>query len=153
MKHFLALLTAALMISAAAGQAQTTNSAATNDVVRLRVAVVDSVPLRSFHGPLTPTSDADPRFALTVRIVSSVPALTNLKTGAVVTFAVHSPSLFLRGSADKGKTSEITMPRKKAMNLQGGQPNERLGADAGSRVPFAFGSLGSRAAQVVRSAE
>jgi hypothetical protein len=119
-----ALFIATLLLSAT-GHAQTTNNVTTNDVVRLLVAVVDSVPLRSFRGPLTPTSDVDPRFALTVRIISSVPAPTNLKTGTVITFAVHSPSLFLRGSADKGKTREITMPRKEAMNLLGEQAKER----------------------------
>jgi hypothetical protein len=120
MKQLLAFLAAALFGSWTA-QAESTNNVTTNDVVRLRVTVMDSVPLRSFHGSVTPISDVDPRFALTVRIDSCVPAVTNLKSGTVVTFAVHSPSLFLRGSAEKGKTHEITMPRKKAMNLQGEQ--------------------------------
>jgi hypothetical protein len=101
----------------AAAQAESTNRITTNDVVRLRVTVVDSVPLRSFRGSLTPTDDVNSRFALTLRIDSCVPAITNLKSGTVVTFAVHSPSRFLGGSAEKGETHEITMPRKKAANL------------------------------------
>ena len=116
MKHLVALFIAAIFGSWAA-QAQGTNSVTTNDVVRLRVTVVDVVQLRGFSGLLAPTGDADPRFALTVRIDSCVPAVTNLKSGTVVTFAVHSPSLFLRGSAEKGKSHEITMPRKKEVNL------------------------------------
>gem|GEM_PF-4194325 len=93
------------------------SSVATNDLVRLRVAVVDWVPLKGFHGSLFPASDVDPRFALTLRIDSCVPAIADLKSGTVVTFAVHSPSLFLNSEAEKGKTNEITMPRRRVMNL------------------------------------
>ncbi len=89
----------------------------TNEIVRLRVTVLDVTPLPGFSGSLTPTGDVDPHFALTLRIDSCVPVVTNLTAGAVVTFAVHSPALFLRGSAEKGTTHEMTMPRKKAMNL------------------------------------
>src|SRR6516162_914370 len=96
--------------------AQEVNTNPTNDVV-LRVTVQDVAPLRSFSGAVTPTDHVDPRFALTLRIDACVPALTNLKSGTVVTFAVHSPSLFLGGGAEKGTSHQITMPRKKANNL------------------------------------
>jgi len=125
MRPLLALLTAAVVGSCAA-ETRTTNSVSTNDVVRLQVTVVDSVLLSSFHGLLTPTGDVDPRFALTLRIDSCVPAITNLKSGTVVTFAVHSPSRFLTGSAEKGKTNEITLPLKKALNMVSEDPTERV---------------------------
>jgi hypothetical protein len=135
MREFLTFLAMALF-SCWTAQAEGTNSATTNDVVRLRVTVVESVPLRSFRGSLTPTGDVDPRFALTVRIDSCVPAITTLKSGTVVTFAVHSPSLFLRGSAEKGKTHEITMPRKKVVNLVLDLPRalQRTAAPLGRRT-------------------
>jgi hypothetical protein len=112
----LTAFTAVLWVCCTAA-AQRTNDIATNDVVRLHVTVLDVVPLSQFTGSLTPTRDFDPRFALTVRIDSCVPAITNLKSGTVVTFAVHSPSIFLGGVAKKGTAHEITMPRRRAVNL------------------------------------
>ena len=108
---------AALLLLCGTSACQSTNYVATNDVVRLRVTLLDSALLRSFTGTLTRTSDFDPRFALTVRIVSCVPAISHLKSGTVVTFAVHSPSMFLGGDAKNGKTYEIMMTRKRATNL------------------------------------
>ena len=116
--RLLAIFTAALFASTAA-QAQGTNVVSTNEVVRMRVTVQDVATLRGFTGPAALIGEVDSRYALSVRIDACVPALTNLQTGTVVTLAVHSPSLFLGGSADKGKTHEITMPRKRAMSLQG----------------------------------
>lgn len=116
MNRLLALF-AVLFFASCAAKGQGTSTVTTNDTVRLRVTVLDVVPLRNFSGSLTPTGDIDPRFALTVRIDSCVPALTNLKPGTAETFAVRSPTLFLRGSTEKGKSYEIEMSRKKAMNL------------------------------------
>ena len=113
----LIVLIAAMFWGCQLAPGETTNSVATNDVVRLRLTVLDVAPLRGFTGALTPTKDFDPRFALTVRIESCVPAITNLKSGTVVTFAVHSPSMFLGGSAKKGTIHEVAMPRKRAINL------------------------------------
>ncbi|MDB6065160.1 MAG: hypothetical protein JWR26_1368 [Pedosphaera sp.] len=116
MNRLLAIFACLLSIClTAAGQG--TSDVTTNDVARLGVTVLDVVPLHSFAGSLTPTSDVDPRFALTVRIDSCVPAITNLKSGMIVTFAVHSPSRFLGGSAEKGATHQIKMSQKKAINL------------------------------------
>ena len=120
MKRIIAFLAAALFCFGVA-RGESTNNVATNDVVRLRVTVVDSVLLRSFRGSVNLIGDVNPGFALTLRIDSCVPAITNLKPVTTVILAVHSPTLFLRGSAEKGKTYEITMPRKKAVNLQGEQ--------------------------------
>ena len=109
----------AMFIFSACGtsNAQSTNTVATNDVVKIKVTVLDAVPLTTFKGSITPTDDVSPRFALTLRIESSVPAVAGLKPGTVVTFAVHSPSRFVSGDAKKGQTYEIEMPRKKAVNL------------------------------------
>jgi hypothetical protein len=113
----LTVLLAVTLLVCHSALGESTNNVATNDVVRLRLTVVDVVPLRGFSGALTPTKDLDPRFALTVRIDSCIPAITNLKSGTIVTFAVHSPSMFLGGSAKKGTTHEVTFPRKRAINL------------------------------------
>jgi hypothetical protein len=116
MNRFFSIFALAFLVASTA-KAEFTNNVATNEVVRLRVTVLDVAPLRGFKGSLTPTTDVDSRFALTVRIESCTPAITNFKSGTVITFAVHSPSRFLGGSAKKGETHEITMPRKQAINL------------------------------------
>jgi len=117
MKHLLALFAVALLCSWTA-RAQGTNAVSTNDFVRLRVTVVDVAPLRNSTGFAAPIGDVDPRFALTLRIESCIPAIANLKSGSVFTFAVHSPSRFRRsGDVEKGKTNEVTMLRTKAVNL------------------------------------
>lgn len=78
---------------------------------RLRATVQDIVTLSTYSGTVTPV-DADRRFAVTVRIDSITPSLTNFVKGATVTFAVHSPSQ-LFGTADaKGKTYDFTLRRE-----------------------------------------
>jgi hypothetical protein len=136
MNRFLLLFAVTLLVSWTA-KGESTNNVATNDVVKLRVTVMDVVPLRGFTGPLTPTTDFDPRFALTVRIDSCRPAVTNLKSGTVVTLAAHSPSRFLGGSAEKGKVREITIPRKKAINLVSWGAAESLESGGRHRTPYA----------------
>lgn len=76
----------------------------------LRAVVQDIVPLSSYSGTVMPV-DADPRFAVTVRIESIAPALTSFATGATVTFAVHSPSRLFGGASAKGKTYDFTLRR------------------------------------------
>jgi hypothetical protein len=82
-----------------------------NDRVRLRATVQAVAPLTSFSGPITPV-DVDPRFALTVRIESAVPAVASFTEGAVVTLAIHSPSLLFAGEPTKGKAYEFSLRRK-----------------------------------------
>ena len=65
---------------------------------RLRATVQGIVPLPSYSGTVMPVG-GDPRFALTVRIDSITPAITNFNKGDTVTFAIHSPSRVF-GSAD-----------------------------------------------------
>jgi hypothetical protein len=88
------------------GQAQSAN-----DEVRLRATVQAVVPLAGFSGKATPV-DVDPRFALTVRIESAIPAVANFTTGAVVTLAIHSPSRLFAGGPTKGKTYDFLLRRK-----------------------------------------
>ena len=88
----------AISLSAcAAGQAQSAN-----DEIHLRATVQAVVPLSSFSGQVTPV-DFDPKFALTVHVESAVPAVPNFTNGAVVTLAIHSPSLLFAEEPAKGK--------------------------------------------------
>jgi hypothetical protein len=97
----------AMSLSAcSAGRAQITN-----DVIHLRATVQAVVPLASFSGRIT-SVDVDPRFALTVRTESTVPAVANFTDGALVTFAIHSPSLLFAGEPTKGKTYALSLHRK-----------------------------------------
>jgi hypothetical protein len=73
-------------------------SQSTNDEIRLIATVRAVVPLASFSGTITPV-DVDPKFALIVRIESAAPTTTDFKAGAVVTLAIHSPSLLFGGEA------------------------------------------------------
>jgi hypothetical protein len=83
----------------------------TNDEIHLRATVQAVVPLTNFSGRITPV-DVDPRFALTVRIESVVPAVANFTEGAVVTLAIHSPSLLFAGESTTGKTYDFSLRRK-----------------------------------------
>jgi hypothetical protein len=89
-----------------AGQAQSTN-----DEIHLRASVQAVVPLTSFSGRVT-TVDLDPMFALTVRIESAVPAVANFAEGAVVTLAIHSPSLLFGEEPTKGQAYDFVLHRK-----------------------------------------
>jgi hypothetical protein len=146
MNRLLAILAMCFWICCNA-KAQSSNNVSTNEVIRLRVTLLDVAFLSSYSGTLTPTDDVDPRYALTVRIDSTVPAITNLTSGAVVTFAVHSPTLFLRGGAEKGKTYEISMPRRKARNLI----SEKRTGQASPPKPTAVGAVSSAIAVHVAS--
>ncbi|HEY6249846.1 MAG TPA: hypothetical protein VI685_07775, partial [Candidatus Angelobacter sp.] len=81
----------------AAGQAQSTN-----DEIHLRATVQAVVLLTRFSGTITPV-DFDPRFALTLHIESTVPEIALFRTGAVVTLAIHSPSLTFQEEPTEGK--------------------------------------------------
>lgn len=82
-----------------------------NDEVRLRAKVKTIVPLTDFSGVITPV-DVDPRFALTLRIEATVPAVTDFGAGAVVTLGIHSPSLLFAGEPVKGKTYDFLLHRR-----------------------------------------
>lgn len=83
----------------------------TNDQIHLRATVQDVVILSSFSGTVTPV-DIDPRFALTVRIESVTPAVTNFAAGSVVTFAIHSPARLFAEEDAKGKAYDFSVRRK-----------------------------------------
>ena len=78
------------------------------DEVHLRATVQAVVPLTSFSGTVTPVG-VDPRFALTVRIVSIDPSIVNFSAGTVVTFAIHSPSVLFGTESVKGKTYDFVL--------------------------------------------
>jgi hypothetical protein len=80
---------------------------------RLRATVRDIVVLSSYSGIVMPV-DADPRFAVTMRVDSIMPALINFPKGATVTFAVHSPSVLFDAADAKGKTYDFTLRRNTA---------------------------------------
>ena len=82
-----------------------------DDEIHLRATVHSLVFLGDFSGKVIPVH-ADPRFALTMRIESASPAISNFPAGAVVTFAIHSPSLLLGCKAEKGKTYDFVLHRK-----------------------------------------
>jgi hypothetical protein len=82
----------------------------TNDQIRLRATVQDVVALPGFAGTVIPV-DADPNFALTMRIESVTPADTNFAAGSKVTFAIHSPSKLFMGEDAKGKTYDFSVRR------------------------------------------
>jgi len=79
--------------------------------VRLKATVLAVVPLSDFSGDAVPV-DFDPSFALTVRIKSAIPMVANLRAGAVVNFAIHSPAELFPGDTPKGKTYEFSLCRK-----------------------------------------
>lgn len=83
----------------------------TKDEIQLRAKVNAVVPLEDFSGRAFPV-DIDPHFALTVRIVSAVPAVTDLNPGAVVTFAIHSPTIVFAGDSPKRKTYNFSLCRE-----------------------------------------
>jgi hypothetical protein len=100
------LLTLGLAAASSAGQARSTI-----DEIHMRATVQDVVLLTDFSGKVIPV-DFDPRFALTVRIASVGPAATNFTVGAVVAFAIHSPSLLFGEEAKKGKTYDFSVQRE-----------------------------------------
>lgn len=100
------LVMLAVSLLACAGQAQTTI-----DEIHMRATVQDVVLLTDFSGKVIPV-DFDPRFVLTVRIESVGPTATNFSVGAVVAFAIHSPSLLIGEEAKKGKTYDFSVQRK-----------------------------------------
>jgi len=91
MRHTLTIVIS-LLLFGAFSHAQNSN-----DEIHMRATFQAVVPLTSFSGQVTPV-DVDPRFALTVHVESVVPAVSNFPEGAVVTLAIHSPTLFSQGN-------------------------------------------------------
>ena len=100
------LLTLGLVAASSAGQARSTI-----DEIHMRSTLQDVVVLTDFSGKVIPV-DFDPRFALTVRIESGGPAATNFTVGAVVVFAIHSPSLLFGEEVKKEKTYDFSVQRE-----------------------------------------
>jgi hypothetical protein len=53
--------------------------------------------------------DFDPRFALTMRVVSISPSLAHFSRGRTVTFAIHSPAILFAASDPKNKTYDFIL--------------------------------------------
>jgi hypothetical protein len=100
------LLTLGLVASSSAGQARSTI-----DKIHIRATLQEVVLLTDFSGKVIAV-DFDPRFALTVRIESVGPAANNFTVGAVVAFAIHSPSLLFGEEAKKGKMYNFSVQRE-----------------------------------------
>jgi len=81
-----------------------------NDEIRLKATVKAVILLSDFSGTITPVH-FDPLFALTVRIESANPAISDFRVGSVVTFGIHSPSMLFAGDPKKGKTYDFVLHR------------------------------------------
>jgi hypothetical protein len=109
MRHTLTIVIS-LLLFGAFSHAQNSN-----DEIHMRATVQAVVPVTSFSGQVT-SVDVDPRFALTVHVESVVPAVSNFPEGAVVTLAIHSPTLLFAGEPTRGKTYNFSVHR----TLEGG---------------------------------
>jgi hypothetical protein len=109
MRHTLTIVIS-LLLFGAFNHAQNSN-----DEIHMRATVQAVVPLTSFSGQVT-SVDVDPRFALTVHVESAAPAVSNFPEGAVVTLAIHSPTLLFAGEPTRGKTYNFSVHR----TLEGG---------------------------------
>jgi hypothetical protein len=78
---------------------------------KLRAKVQDVTLLRQFAGTVVETH-FDPRYALTLRVESMTPPLATYTNGAIVTFAIHSPSRLFAGEVPKGKTVDFMLSRQ-----------------------------------------
>ena len=109
MRHTLTIVIS-LLLFGAFNHAQNSN-----DEIHMRATVQAVVPLTSFSGQVT-SVNVDPRFALTVHVESVIPAVSNFPEGAVVTLAIHSPTLLFAGEPTRGKTYNFSVHR----TLEGG---------------------------------
>jgi len=112
MKHafYAALLSLAMGASCAPKQAAVPPPQPSDEEFRLRVKIENVVMLTDFKGPAIPIG-VDPRFALTLIVESVEPPREILKSGEVVTFAIHSPSLLFYGEVPTGKTCDFSLLR------------------------------------------
>jgi hypothetical protein len=75
---------------------------ASNTVV-LVASVKAVTPLATFSGTVMPVH-SDPRYALTLRIQSTIPAVKELPSAGTITFGVHSTSLLFTGDPTVGRS-------------------------------------------------
>jgi hypothetical protein len=108
-----ALLAAVLLCFAVIAFAQQNGSRdrRTMNEIQLRAKVKAVVPLDDFSGKVWPV-DIDARFALTVRIISVTPSVTDFNHRAEVTFAIHSPAIVFAGDFTNGKTYDFLLCRE-----------------------------------------
>jgi len=82
-----------------------------DEQIRLRATVQAVFPLADYSGEVTPVA-LDPRFGLRMRIESAIPAVPELAAGAVVTFAIHSPSLLFHTEPKMGETYDFILYKR-----------------------------------------
>jgi len=92
-------------------------AAADGNEVHLRATVEAVVPLVDFSGETIPV-DFDPRFVLTLRVESVEPVVKEFGPGALVTFAIHGPSLLFEGEPKKDRPYDFYTHR----NADAGRP-------------------------------
>ena len=83
----------------------------TVEAFKMRATVRDVVMLREFTGTAVQTH-VDPLFVLTLHIESITPSLSGFTNGAVVNFAIHSPTLLFWEKAPKGKAVDFILSRE-----------------------------------------
>ena len=96
------LLVALVCISTLFGSPRLDSQQASSPIV-LVASVEAVIPLAAFSGKVTPVH-SDPRFALTLRIQSTVPVVKELPLAGTVTFGVHSPSLLFTADPKVGQS-------------------------------------------------
>ena len=93
------------LLTCTVGQAQRTDGK-----IQLRANVRTIVLISHFSGRVIPVN-FDPRFALTVSIESATPSSNVFAPGAVVTFAIHSPSELFQAEPAIGKAYDFSLYR------------------------------------------
>jgi hypothetical protein len=84
----------------------------------MRATVTNVTTLQEFRGTAV-RAHFDPRFAITLRIESVTPALTNFRPGSLVTFAIHSPPRLFGGETPNGQTLDFTLSREARGSTKG----------------------------------
>jgi len=102
-----------------------THAAASDQPFSLRAKILNVVSIQSPSVAALPPNylrtDIDANFAVTMRVISINPPLTNFTKGRTVTFAIHSPSQLFGSSKSNGKTYDFVLHRP-----QGSDGSQRL---------------------------
>jgi hypothetical protein len=102
---FAALLMTASFVCAGADEKKVV------EYFKMRAVVQDVVMLGQFTGSVIQTH-FDPRYVVTLRIEAFTPPLSSFTNGAIVSFAIHSPTRLFAGETPKGKTLDFVLSRE-----------------------------------------
>lgn len=94
---------AALVCFSASFSSQRLNGQKDSKPVVLVASVEAVTPLTAFSGEVKAVQ-YDPRFALTLRIQSTIPDVKELPSAGTVTFGIHSPTLLFAGDPTVGRS-------------------------------------------------